>query len=156
MPSREITDSVLCPTCCSGGCRDYQYVSEEHVEECPNACAGDESNPCFAIYHDCPADCAGATIDLTATSREFPATCIEGKSPKASVMCSFDDLGYVDGGLSCDETASCQKCTVTGVVTPQVNFTNDGKLTLSVSAHGQNAYWGGPYKVTMSVEFYFE
>jgi hypothetical protein len=157
MAAREITDSVKCE-CCDCG-TDYQSKYEVHDRsECPNACAG-EGDPCFTYFNKCPPSCSGATVTFDIESKEFSRNCINGSSPKAHVICSFDDYGNVTGDgepLECDETKACNSCTVDGVITPKIINVDNGKIKLSVTVNGFNAYWGGPYGATASVEFYFE
>jgi len=155
-----LTDGAVSCTCCD--CTEYVYKYKTSrdggIETCPNSLApiGD---PCHALYNGASADCANYEFTFDIKSREFGKICTINKTPKAQIVCSFDDFGSVTGdseSLECNNTSSCNSCTVTGTLTPQVLETEDNKVILLLTVNGFNAYWGGPWGARATVLFYWE
>jgi hypothetical protein len=141
---------VSCECCEDEDCtEDYQEYSESYgYDVCPDALGA----PCFPPG---TGSCAGLTITGELISKEFSNSCKENKCPKADVSAYFDDFGYI-GSLSCDRTASCNSCGVSGTITPIVEDVGNGKFVLKIPFQATNAYWGGPYSINCSATFYFE
>ncbi len=142
-----LKDGKISCQCCSN-CEDFQSFSESHgPDECPDA----RGEPCFPPGIP---SCAGLTITGELVSKEFPNNCKNGKTPKADVSAFFDDFGYM-GSLSCDETATCNSCGVQGTIDPIVESVGSNHFVLKVPFQATNAYWGGPYSINCSANFYF-
>ena len=137
-----------CECCEDGICTDSQSYSESHgYDECPDVLG----EPC---YPPGTGSCANLTISGQLVSREFYNSCKDGKTPQADVFASFDDFGYI-GSLSCNKTANCDSCSVQGTITPTIVNVGTDKFKLTISFQATNAYWGGPYGINCSANFYF-
>jgi hypothetical protein len=143
--------------CTVGGCcnTDTKSIFKSFgYDVCPKVappCGGDSS-----------ASCAGAIIQGVVESKEFLKSCFTDYTPKVYYSFGADNFGYIQGQGSpifCPNYGSdaCTTCYIQGILTPEIiPGKNAGYKKMKVSYLAQNAPHGGPYSVSLSLEFYFE
>lgn len=147
-------DSATICDCCGTDTKSYYEV--HGFTECPNV--GEKCNPGTTK----PPSCVGATITKVLESKDFPEECFEPpKKPMAAFSLWADNYGYVQGQdkKQCDNFGGdeCTTCSFSDKVTATVlPGTKLNTKKMQVVTYAANAPHGGPYGLSVTVNFYFE
>jgi len=136
-------------TCCPFLIGEDEYAEYHASNECPGV-----GPPCSSGT----ASCANATIGpVKLSSPPFKTKCLDVFAPKAYFSIYADNYGSVVGKTTINyNNGVCEIISTEDSIEANIEAVNDTESRAFIMASAQNSSAGGPYALSIYVQFYLE